>query len=92
MTEYTGERFIYIEIGELESNYIALISYESVSRGNSSYEDVVIRSRKIHHLVSNFNSPNEASRDYGLIMEGDFWSMWNRLIALEEHVYGPQKP
>lgn len=92
MTKYTGERFIYIEIGELESNYIALISYESVSRGNSSYEDVVIRSRKIHHLVSNFNPPNEASRDYGLIMEGDFWSMWNRLIALEEHVYGPQKP
>lgn len=92
MTEYTGERFIYIEIGELESNYITLISYESVSKGNSSLEDVVIRSRKIHHLVSNFNSPNEASRDYGLIMEGDFWSMWNRLIALEEQVFGEQKP
>lgn len=93
MTEYTsGDRFIYIEIGEIESNYITSIGYEYASKGNSSYENFAIRSSKINNYISTNDIPNEDSRTYGLIMERDFWYIMNKLQALDEQVFGPQKP
>lgn len=93
MTEYThGDRFIYIEIGEIESNYITSIGYQYASKGNSSYESFVIRSSKINNYISTNDIPNENSQKYGLIMERDFWYIMNKLQALDEQVFGPQKP
>lgn len=93
MTEYThGDRFIYIEIGEIESNYITSIGYQYASKGNSSYESFVIRSSKINDYISTNDIPNENSQKYGLIMECDFWYIMNKLQALDEQVFGPQKP
>ena len=93
MTEYTsGDRFIYIEIGEIESNYITSIGYQYASKGNSSYESFAIRSSKINNYISTNDIPNENSQKYALIMECDFWYIMNKLQALDEQVFGPQKP
>lgn len=92
MTEYTGDRSIYIEIGEIKSNYITSIGYGYSSKGNSSYESFAIRSNKINNYISTDDIPNEDSQEYGLIMERDFWYIMNKLQALDEQVFGPQKP
>ena len=92
MTEYTGDRSIYIEIGEIKSNYITSIGYGYSSNGNSSYESFAIRSNKINNYISTNDIPDENSHKYGLIMEGEFWYIMNKLQALDEQVFGPQKP
>lgn len=80
MTEYThGDRFIDIEIGEIESNYITSIGYQYASKGNSSYESFAIRSSKINNYISTDDISNENSQKYGLIMERDFWYIMNKL-------------